>query len=467
MTGTDMSELSRSLQPRHVTMISIGGIIGAGLFVGSSASIAATGPAIVLSYLITGTLVLLVMRMLGEMAVALPAVRSFTEFARVGLGPWAGFVAGWLYWYFWIIVVPVEAIAGARILHDWLGLPAWLLGLVLMGVMTGVNLLSARSYGEFEFWFASIKVAAILVFIAFAAAFACGYLSPTGPTFANLTRYGGFVPKGWLSVLAGAVTVYFSLTGAEITTIAAAESREPARAVARMSSSVIVRILTFYVGSVLLIVTVVPWIDVRPGESPFTLALSAMHFPWASVAMSAIILTAVLSCLNSAFYVCSRVLFVLAEHGDAPKWLVQLNARRVPTRSVWVGSLAGVLGILAAINYPQTVFAFLVNASGALMVFVYMIVALAHIRLRREREARGEPEPSLTMWLFPWASYAAVGGMGAILVAMAFTPGELATELHFSVLALAVALIAYLILDARRKTRAARSIAAPPPAGRT
>jgi GABA permease len=464
MTGRDMSELSRSLQPRHVTMISIGGIIGAGLFVGSSASIAATGPAIVLSYLITGTLVFLVMRMLGEMAVALPAVRSFTEFARVGLGPWAGFVAGWLYWYFWIIVVPVEAIAGARILHDWLGLPAWFLGLVLMGVMTGVNLLSARSYGEFEFWFASIKVAAILVFIAFAAAFACGYLSPSGPTFANLTRYGGFVPRGWLSVLAGAVTVYFSLTGAEITTIAAAESREPARAVARMSSSVIVRILTFYVGSVLLIVTVVPWIEVRPGESPFTLALNAMHFPWASLAMSAIILTAVLSCLNSAFYVCSRVLFVLAEHGDAPKWLVRLNERRVPTRSVWVGSLAGVLGILAAINYPQTVFAFLVNASGALMVFVYMIVALAHIRLRREREARGEPAPALTMWLFPWTSYAAVGGMGAILVAMAFTPGELATELHVSVLALAVALIAYLILDARRKMRGTRPIAVPPPA---
>ena len=456
-----MSELSRSLQPRHVTMISIGGIIGAGLFVGSSASIVATGPAIVLSYLITGTLVLLVMRMLGEMAVMLPAVRSFTEFARVGLGPWAGFVAGWLYWYFWIIVVPVEAIAGATILHGWLGLPSWLLGLVLMGVMTGVNLMSARSYGEFEFWFASIKVAAILVFIALAAAFACGFTSSSGPTFANLTRYGGFVPKGWMSVLAGAVTVYFSLTGAEITTIAAAESSEPARAVARMSSSVIVRILTFYVGSVLLIVTVVPWIEVRPGESPFTLALTTMHFRWASLAMSAIILTAVLSCLNSAFYVCSRVLFVLAEHGDAPQWLVQLNARRVPARSVWVGSLAGVLGILAAINYPQTVFAFLVNASGALMVFIYMMVALAHIRLRRAREARGEPAPALTMWLFPWSSYAAVGGMAAVLIAMALTPGELTTELRISVVALAVAAIAFFIVDARRRTRL---VPATPPA---
>src|SRR5207253_1358208 len=148
-----------------------------------------------------------------------------------------------------------------------------------------------------------------------------------------------------------------------------------------------------------------------------------MHFKWASLAMSAIILTAVLSCLNSAFYVCSRVLFVLAEHGDAPQWLVQLNARRVPTRSVWMGSLAGVLGILAAITSPQTVFAFLVNASGALSVFVYIIIAAAHIRLRREREARGDPEPALTMWLFPWASWAAILGMVAVLAAMALTPG--------------------------------------------
>jgi GABA permease len=444
-------------------MISIGGVIGAGLFVGSSSSIAATGPAIVLSYLITGTLVLLVMRMLGEMAVALPAVRSFTEFARAGLGPWAGFVAGWLYWYFWMIVVPVEAIAGANILHDWFApwvdAPAWLLGLLLMGIMTAVNLMSARSYGEFEFWFASIKVAAILVFIAVAALFACGVTAPAGPTFANLTAHGGFVPKGWMAVLAGAVTVYFSLTGAEITTIAAAESLEPARAVARMSSSVIVRIVTFYVGSVLLIVTVVPWTLIRPGESPFTLALSTMQFKWASLAMSAIILTAVLSCLNSAFYVCSRVLFVLAEHGDAPQWLVQVNTRHVPTRSVWMGSIAGVLGILAAITSSQTVFAFLVNASGALMVFIYMITTVAHIRLRRAREASGAPAPALTMWLFPWLSYAALAGMAAVLIAMALTPGELSRQLFWSVVSLAVAVGAFLLLDLTRRGRGAAAVA--------
>jgi GABA permease len=442
------SELSRSLKPRHIAMISIGGIIGAGLFVGSSAAINAAGPAIVVSYLITGTLVLLVMRMLAEMAVALPQVRSFTEFARAGLGPWAGFVAGWLYWYFWIIVVPVEAIAGANILHHWIDLPVLVLGLGLMAVMTGVNLMSARSYGEFEFWFSSIKVAAIIVFICLAAAYAFGLTAPHGPTFGNLTSHRGFMPQGVVAVLAGAVTVFFALTGAEITTVAAAESAEPAKAAARMSTTVIVRILTFYVTSILLIVSVVPWDSIKVGESPFTLAMTTMGFGWASVAMAFIILTAVLSCLNSAFYVCSRVLFILAAHGDAPQGLVKLNARRVPVRSVWMSALAGVLGVLADTQYPDTVFAFLVNASGALMVFVYTMVAVAQIRLRRERERTGTPAPAVQMWLFPWASYAAIVGMVAVLIAMAFT--GMARDLYVSIGTLVVAIVAYLVLRASR-----------------
>jgi GABA permease len=152
------------------------------------------------------------------------------------------------------------------------------------------------------------------------------------------------------------------------------------------------------------------------------------------------------------------VLFVLAEHGDAPQWLVQLNERRVPTRSVWMGSIAGVLGILAAITSSTTVFAFLVNASGALMVFTYMIVALAHFRLRRAREARGAPAPAVSTWLFPWTSYAAIAGMAAVLMAMAFTPGELARELWWSVVALGVAIVAFFIVDARRKARGSRQV---------
>jgi L-asparagine transporter-like permease len=444
--------LSRSLAPRHVTMISIGGIIGAGLFVGSSAAIAAVGPAVVLSYLIAGLLILLVMRMLAEMASILPGARSFTEFARAGLGRGAGFVVGWLYWYFWVIVVPVEAIAGAVLLHQWIMLPTALLGAVLVVVMTGVNLMSARSYGEFEFWFSSIKVAAIVLFILLAGGFALGLLGPiTQHPTQNLIGQGGFMPHGSLAVLAGVTTAFFALTGAEITTVAAVESRDPQRALTRMTTAVISRIVLFYVASMFLIVAVVPWNQIMPGESPFTHALTSMHFAWAGRAMSLIILTAVLSCLNSAFYVTSRVLFTLAAHGDAPHWLVQVNARRVPARSVMIGCAAGLAGIIAATWSPAGVFAFLINSSGALIVFVYLATAGAQLRLRTACGAAAPPP--VRMWFFPWASWLAIAGMLAVLAAMALTPG-LASQFYVSVAALAVALMAYGLSAWRRRRRA-------------
>jgi GABA permease len=451
-------ELSRSLKGRHLTMISIGGIIGAGLFVGSSTSIIAGGPASFISYAITGLLILLVMRMLGEMTTALPNVRSFTEFARAGLGEGAGFVVGWLYWYFWVLVVPVEAIAGAKILQAWIPLSPLQIGIGLMSVMTCVNLMSARSYAEFEFWFASIKVAAILVFIVIAASYAFGWTSPHGATFHNLVDYGGFTPRGWMAVLAAVPTVFFAMTGAEITTIAAAESAQPGRAVARMSTTVIGRILIFYVISLFLIVSVTPWNTVRSGESPFTLALNTMHVPWAGTIMSVIILTAVLSCLNSAFYVSSRVLFILADRGDAPPSLVKLNARRVPVVSVLIGAVAGFLGIIAATQAPQAVFDFLVSSSGAIGVFVYMATCAAQINLRNARERAGLPKPAVNMWLFPYLSYAAIAGMAAVLIAMAFSP-RLQKDFYFSCITLVVAIIAYLVVNRLRQPRIASTAA--------
>jgi len=429
------NELRRVLASRHVSMISIGGIVGAGLFVGSSVTINAAGPAVVLSYLIAGILVLLVMRMLGEMAVALPQVRTFTDFARTGLGDWAGFVVGWMYWYFWIVVVPVEAIAGAQLLQQWVALPAWLIGTGVMVIMTAVNLMSARSYGEFEFWFSLIKVTAIVAFILVAAAWAFGLTSGGVPTWSNLVSGGGFAPRGPVAVLAAVTSVYFAIVGAEITVVAAAESREPVKAVARMSTAVMTRIMLFYVGSILMIVTVVPWQQIVPGKSPFVAAMNAMHFNWANQAMTLIILTAVLSCLNSAFYVTSRVLFALAAKGDAPASLVKLNQRGVPVRSVLMGSIAGLAGIAAATISPQGVFAFLVNASGAVILFVYLLTAFAQIRLRRARSAADQAALPVKMWWYPAASYIGVAGMIIVLVAMACTP-KLASQFWVSIITL-------------------------------
>jgi GABA permease len=431
------NELRRVLASRHVSMISIGGIVGAGLFVGSSVTINAAGPAVVLSYLIAGILVLLVMRMLGEMAVALPQVRTFTDFARTGLGEWAGFVVGWMYWYFWIVVVPVEAIAGAQLLQHWVALPAWLIGTGLMVIMTAVNLMSARSYGEFEFWFSLIKVTAIVAFILVAAAWVFGLTSGGAPTWSNLVSGGGFAPRGYVAVLAAVTGVYFAIVGAEITVVAAAESREPVKAVARMSTAVMTRIMLFYVGSILMIVTVVPWQQIVPGKSPFVAAMNAMNFHWANKVMTLIILTAVLSCLNSAFYVTSRVLFALAAKGDAPAALVKLNRRGVPVRSVLMGSIAGLAGIAAATISPQGVFAFLVNASGAVILFVYLLTAFAQIRLRRARSAADQAALPVKMWWYPAASYIGVAGMVIVLVAMACTP-KLASQFWVSIITLAL-----------------------------
>jgi L-asparagine transporter-like permease len=415
-------------------MIAIGGIIGAGLFVGSSASIAAVGPAVIVSYLLAGLIVLLVMRMLTEMAVAIPGVQTFPDFARLGLGDWAGFMSGWLYWYFWVVVVAIEAIAGAAIIHLWLPMfDVWQIGIVLVAVLTGVNLLSTRSYGEFEFWFSSLKVAAILAFIVIAASYAFGLTSPSGPTFANLTIHDGFMPYGFLAVLAGVPSVIFALTGAEIATIAAAESSETEKTIARMSLTVAARILIFYVLSIALIVSVVPWPVVVAGTSPFATALSTMEVPGAATIMNIIVLVAVLSCLNSGLYVTSRVLFGLAARGEAPKNLVTLNRRQVPARAIVVGSLFSYAALAASVLSPQVVFSFLVNASGATMLVIYLLIAFAQLRLRDRLQREAPEQLTVKMWFHPWGAWLAISGMIGVLAAMAFSPAR-AAELAASLI---------------------------------
>jgi L-asparagine transporter-like permease len=255
---------------------------------------------------------------------------------------------------------------------------------------------------------------------------------------------------GWVPVLATVTTVFFSLVGPEITTVAAAESKDPERAVVRMATTISWRILLFYILSLSLIVCVVAWPLVKPGESPFTLALNVMGFGWGSAAMSFIILTAVLSCLNSAVYVCSRVLHVLADRGDAPRWLVEVNERRVPARSIWLGSLVGVIGVVIAIVSPQGVFAFLVSTTGTVILFVYLMTAVSHIRLRRrhpETEAK-----AVRVWLFPWLSYLVIAAMIAVVVAMAATP-SLASQFYFSLLTLAAVVAAWYVFRRGRRAQ--------------
>ena len=362
-------------------MISIGGIIGGGVFVGSSGAIAMIGPAVILSYLSAGIVVFGVIWLLARMAMDQPGLGSFTEYVRAGLGDGAGFVTGWLYWWFWVVVVAYEALVGAQIAHQWLPqFEVWQIGLALMILLTGVNLASARSYGEFEFWFASIKVAAIVVFIVASAGWLLGVGNAHSPGLSNLTTHQGFAPFGLTAILAGTTTVIFSMVGAEIVTVAAAESAESNKTLSRLAANVVLRILLFYILAIGLILCVVPWTEFKSGDSSFALALTRMGIPSAAAIMDLVVLTAVLSCLNSGVYVTARVLFAMADKGDAPRWLVAVNKRQVPSRAILLGSSLGFIVMLMNDVAPAKLFDFLMNSSGALMMFTYVFVVLAHLR---------------------------------------------------------------------------------------
>jgi GABA permease len=432
--------LKKGLNDRQLRMIAIGGVIGAGLFVGSGVVIGSTGPGSFIAYALCGFLVIMVMRMLAEMAVARPSTGSFADYARDALGGWAGFSVGWLYWYFWVIIVGFEAIAGAKIVQFWLpGIPLWLVSLVLMSAMTATNLFSVSSFGEFEFWFAGIKVAAIIAFLAFGVAYVFGLWPGRSMDFSNLTAHGGFLPHGALGITAAIVTVIFSMTGAEVATIAAAESQDPEKAVAKAANSVIMRILTFYVGSILLLTIILPWNDKTVAASPFVAAFTTMGLPYADHVMNAVVLTAVLSCLNSGMYTASRMLFVLAARREAPLQLVGVTRRGVPAAAILASSVVGFLCVIAAAISPNTVFAFLLNSSGAIILFIYCLIGISQIVLRFRTGSAGL---RVKMWLFPVLSIVTVGGIVAILAQMGIEKDS-RSQLFLSLLSWAVVIVLY------------------------
>jgi GABA permease len=435
-------ELKKGLKQRHLTMIAMGGVIGAGLFVGSGTVISEAGPSAFLSYAITGVLIILVMRMLGEMATANPSTGSFADYARQAIGGWAGFSVGWLYWYFWVIVIGFEAVAGAKVIQYWLpGVPLWLMSLLLMTLMTATNLFSVSSFGEFEFWFAGIKVAAILVFLVLGGLFVLGAWPGKSLDFSNLTAHDGFLPFGVGAIFSAIVVVIFSMVGAEVATIAAAESPDPGKSIARATNSVILRIAIFFVGSIFLLAVILPWNDAGLAASPYVAAFKTMGIPYADHIMNAVVLTAVLSCLNSGLYTSSRMLFVLAARREAPSALMEVTRRGVPRNAILASTVVGFLCVIAAAVSPDTVFLFLLNSSGAVILFVYLLIALSQIILRRRT---GSENLTVKMWLFPALSVIVVVAILAVLVQMGVN-AEVRPQLVLSLLAWAVVVILFFV----------------------
>jgi GABA permease len=425
-------------------LIALGGVIGAGLFVGSGVVVKSAGPAAIISFALTGALVVLVMRMLGEMAVAYPAIGGFYEYNRLALGELAGFLTGWMYWYFWVIVVALESVAGAKLLIYWYPhATPWMLTLGLVFTFTVLNLLSVRTWGEAEFWFASIRVVAIVVFLLVGFAFILGMLPGTGGGLGNLTAHGGFMPNGIGPVLTGAVAATGFYFGAELVTVAAAESSVSEETVARASQSVIARVLVFYLGSIFIVVAILPWNS--PGmDQPYVNALQSLHIPAAPHIMNAVILTAVLSALNSGLFGSSRMLLAMARRGDAPQSLAKLSRRGVPSRAILTGTVFGYIAVVMSYVSPDGVFAFLVNSYGTVAIFVYVLIAFAQLRLRRRLERESPQRLRFRMWGYPYLTWLAILAMLGIVTAMAFIP-EQRSALVFGLASACVMLVGYLV----------------------
>jgi GABA permease len=393
-------------------MIAIGGVIGAGLFVGSSTGIATAGPGILISYALVGALVVLVMRMLGEMSAANPTSGSFSAHADRALGSWAGFTIGWLYWFFWVVVLAVESTAGAAILADWVpAVPQWGWALIVMVVLTATNLVSVGSYGEFEFWFAGIKVVAIAAFIVIGLLAVLGILPGVHAeqaSFSNLTSHGGFLPHGPGSILTGVLLVVFSFMGSEIATLAAGESEDPQRAVTKSTNSIIWRIAVFYLGSIFVVVSLIPWDDKTIADKgSYVAALDSLGIPHAGQIMDLIVLVSVLSCLNPGLYTASRMAFSLGERGDAPRAFARTTARGVPRTAILVSVAFGFLAVFFNYEFPDTVFLFLVNSSGAVALFVWLVICLSQLRMRRIIQREAPEKLIVKMWLYPYLTWAA------------------------------------------------------------
>ena len=415
MSNTQSSSgLEQGLKPRHVTMLSIAGVIGAGLFVGSGHAIAQAGPA--------------------------------------AIGHWAGFTIGWLYWWFWVLVIPLEAVAAGTILHAWFpGTAIWVFTLVITLLLTATNLFSVKNYGEFEFWFALVKVLAIIGFIILGLLAIFGYL-PTSQVsgVAHLSDTIGFMPNGMGAVLAAMLTTMFSFMGTEIVTIAAAESKDPSKQITKATNSVIWRIGLFYLVSIFIVVALVPWNDPSLAQlGSYQTVLDRMGIPNAKLIVDIVVLIAVTSCLNSALYTSSRMLYSLSKRGDAPAAAKRTNAAGTPYWAVMMSTGAAFVAVFANYVAPAAVFEFLLASSGAIALLVYLVIAVSQLRMRQKRTALGE-NISFKMWLFPGLTYAVIVFIVAILTVMLFQEAHRVEIMATGLLSILVVVAGLLVARRRR-----------------
>lgn len=433
-------------------MMGLGSAIGAGLFLGSGVGVQAAGPAVLLSYLVAGALVIIVMNALGEMAAAKPTSGAFSVYAADAMGATAGATVGWLWWVQLVIVIAAEAVGAAGLLATvWPAVPVPMAALAFMLFFTAINLLGVKNFGEFEFWFAILKVVAIIAFILIGVALLMGWLPDVAsPGLSNFTAHGGFAPKGLAGVGAALLVVVFAFGGTEIVAVAAAETEDPERSIARAIRTVAWRILVFYIGSLSVIIAVVPWTS-EALKSPFAAVLQVANIPGAATAITLIAVIALLSALNANLYGASRMMYSLAQRQEAPGVLGWTDPRQVPIIAVLASVLFGFAATVMELLFPDKVLPVLLNIVGSTCLLVWTISLLSQLILRHRANRDGTRLP-FRMAGYP---YLTVIGLGVLALIFGLLLSESHTRLQFLSMAALTAVIA-ISSEVARRVRASR-----------
>ncbi|MDT8912838.1 amino acid permease [Amycolatopsis sp. PS_44_ISF1] len=417
---------TKALGKRQVQMIAIGGAIGVGLFLGAGGKLHQVGPSLVFSYAICGIAAYFVMRALGELVMHRQSSGSFVTYAREFIGPWAGFVSGWMYWLNWAMTGIAEITAVAIYVHKWLpDLPQWITALVALGVLVTVNLLSVKLFGELEFWFSVVKVLAIVVFLvtALGLVFTGADIGGTTAGVHNLTDHGGFFPAGIGIALMTLQAVIFAYSAIEVVGIAAGETKDAASVLPKAINGVVWRIAVFYVGSVLMLAMLLPWPFYSGDESPFVTVFSRLGIGGIGDVMNAVVLTAALSSCNSGLYSTGRILRALAEKGEAPQFVGRMNSRHVPYGGILFTSIAYVLGVVLNYIVPSEAFDIAIAIASLGVVATWATLIYSQLRMR-QAALRGELErPSYRMPGAPYTNWATLGFLVLVVALMGFSDG--------------------------------------------
>ncbi|MTH54681.1 amino acid permease [Bacillus mangrovi] len=426
MQNQQNNELKRGLEQRHITLMSLGAAIGVGLFLGSAAAIEMAGPGILLAYAFAGMVMFFIMRALGEMAIQKPVAGSFSRYARDYLGPLPGFLTGWNYWFLWVVTCMAEITAVAKYMTVWVPeeqVAPWIWALLALIIMTLVNFLAVKAYGELEFWFALIKIVTIIGMIVIGAGIIIFGIGNGGVAtgISNLWSNGGFFPNGLEGVLLSLSMVMFAFLGIELIGVTAGEVKNPEKSLAKAIDTVFWRILIFYVGALFVIMSIYPWDEIGTQGSPFVLTFEKLGIPGAAGIINFVVLTAALSSCNSGIFSTGRMLFNLAQQGEAPNTYGKVTKNGVPGAAILTSAAALLIGVVLNYLVPEKAFVWVTSISTFGAIWTWGIILLSQMRYRRSLSPEQVKNLKYKMPLFPIANYLALAFLGMVIVLMAFS----------------------------------------------